>query len=109
MSAILAASRHSVAPSGRHPHPSRFATERSAGRQAIEKSIELRDIGHLRDRTANPLSGGVRQRALVARKRLCAGHLDDSILDSMFRVRARHWDGPDDSPRYVFDLKESIL
>lgn len=52
---------------GRYAHRSRWAPPRAADREAIERSLRLCDLPHLRHRLVTTLSGGEKQRVAVAR------------------------------------------
>jgi iron complex transport system ATP-binding protein len=52
---------------GRLPHRRRFQKSAAADRAAIERALREADIGALRDRTMNHISGGERMRVLLAR------------------------------------------
>ena len=51
---------------GRTPHRSRFGGDES-GAETVERALERTDIEHLADRSASEVSGGERQRVLLAR------------------------------------------
>jgi iron complex transport system ATP-binding protein len=52
---------------GRTPYRSRFAPPSAADRTAVEDAIERTRIGHLADRPIDEVSGGERQRVVLAR------------------------------------------
>jgi iron complex transport system ATP-binding protein len=52
---------------GRIPHIKRFAREGPKDRAAVDRAMELTDINHLAQRQVNELSGGEKQRVLLAR------------------------------------------
>ena len=52
---------------GRHPYIPRFARPTERDRAIVDKAISTLDIRHLRDRFVSRLSGGEKQRVLVAR------------------------------------------
>jgi iron complex transport system ATP-binding protein len=51
---------------GRSPHLSRFVRESGEDRRVAEQAMRLADVLHLADRPVTALSGGDRQRALIA-------------------------------------------
>ena len=52
---------------GRHPHIPRFSSPSGKDLDLVENALALMDIEGLRDRTATDLSGGEKQRVVVAR------------------------------------------
>ena len=52
---------------GRHPHIPRFARPQKADLDITEQALATMDLGHLRHRALADLSGGEKQRAVVAR------------------------------------------
>jgi ABC-type cobalamin/Fe3+-siderophores transport system ATPase subunit len=52
---------------GRHPHIPRFSSPAARDLERVEEALALMDITHLRDRAATNLSGGEKQRVIVAR------------------------------------------
>ncbi len=52
---------------GRHPHRSRFAPPTPEDRRLVTRAMAMLDINHLADRPVTCLSGGEKQRLVVAR------------------------------------------
>ncbi len=52
---------------GRHPHVPRFARPGRADRDAVENALAAMEIGRFRDRSVRQLSGGEKQRVMIAR------------------------------------------
>lgn len=52
---------------GRHPYISRFGTESERDRTLVERAMERTDVTDLTDRSIEAVSGGERQRVLLAR------------------------------------------
>ncbi len=52
---------------GRHPHIPRFASPGPEDREAVETALALVEAGHLRQRLVTALSGGEKQRVVLAR------------------------------------------
>ncbi|MDR3629818.1 MAG: ABC transporter ATP-binding protein [Desulfocapsaceae bacterium] len=52
---------------GRHPHIPRFSNPTAKDLDLVEEALALMDIKHLRDRVVTRLSGGEKQRTIVAR------------------------------------------
>ncbi|NLZ54978.1 MAG: ABC transporter ATP-binding protein, partial [Thermoanaerobacteraceae bacterium] len=52
---------------GRNPHLKSFEQERSQDIAIVEDSMKIMDVFHLRDKPINQLSGGEKQRVLIAR------------------------------------------
>lgn len=52
---------------GRHPHIPRFHQPSPTDFQQVEEALRLMDIAHLRERPVSQLSGGEKQRVIVAR------------------------------------------
>ena len=52
---------------GRYCHRRRFEAETDRDREAIEAALHITDTGHLVDRWLNELSGGEKQRVMLAR------------------------------------------
>ncbi len=52
---------------GRHPYLDRFSAPSARDREQVEKAMEEMDILHLRNRPVTELSGGEKQRVVVAR------------------------------------------
>jgi len=52
---------------GRHPHIGRFSAETPEDRSICERAMRLADVGHLSEMPVNAISGGERQRVLIAR------------------------------------------
>ncbi|MCC5910260.1 MAG: ABC transporter ATP-binding protein [Clostridiaceae bacterium] len=52
---------------GRHPHIKRFKREGVKDFEIVKEAMELTNTWHLRDRFINEISGGERQRAIIAR------------------------------------------
>ncbi|MCB4790393.1 MAG: ABC transporter ATP-binding protein [Elusimicrobia bacterium] len=51
---------------GRYPHLKRFETPKERDVKVIEESLSVTDTAHLKDRNINELSGGEKQRVLLA-------------------------------------------
>jgi iron complex transport system ATP-binding protein len=64
---------------GRHPHLGRFERESAKDRRAINEAMERADIAHLSDRRVTEISGGERQRVIIARS--LATEADTILLD----------------------------
>lgn len=64
---------------GRAPHISRFASENEKDMKIVQNSMEITNTWHLRDKNINSISGGERQRVIVARA--IAQETDIVILD----------------------------
>jgi len=62
---------------GRHPHLGRFAREGLRDRRAIEESMDRADVSRLAGRLVTEISGGERQRVIIAR---CLATEADAIL-----------------------------
>jgi iron complex transport system ATP-binding protein len=58
---------HDVVMMGRHPHIPRFASPKETDFTHVEQAIELMGISHLAARKVMQLSGGEKQRVMVAR------------------------------------------
>jgi len=58
---------HDVVMMGRHPHIPRFASPKEKDFTCVEEAIELLGISHLATRRVMQLSGGEKQRVMVAR------------------------------------------
>lgn len=52
---------------GRHPYKKRFETEDEKDHKIVNESLELTNTLNLKDRAINQISGGERQRALIAK------------------------------------------
>ena len=52
---------------GRHPHRSRFGRATAADREAVERAMERTGVARFADRSVEAVSGGERQRVLLAR------------------------------------------
>jgi iron complex transport system ATP-binding protein len=52
---------------GRTPHVSRFGGETAADRTAVERAMDRTEVGEFADRPVSAVSGGERQRVLLAR------------------------------------------
>ena len=52
---------------GRTPHMGRFKSESTPDFEIVEKAIKLTNIQHLSERTFDELSGGEKQRVIIAR------------------------------------------
>ena len=52
---------------GRFPHEARFRMETEADREAVERAMVLTDVASLADRLVTNVSGGERQRVMLAR------------------------------------------
>ena len=57
---------HQIISMGRSPHLSKFARETKKDFQIVAHAMELADVAHLADRLITEISGGERQRALIA-------------------------------------------
>lgn len=52
---------------GRHPHKGRFQKEDKDDYEIIEEALEMTNTKHLRDRMITEISGGERQRVIIAK------------------------------------------
>jgi iron complex transport system ATP-binding protein len=52
---------------GRHPYIARFSSPRAEDREAVERALAEMDLLHLRDKPVTDLSGGEKQRVVLAR------------------------------------------
>jgi iron complex transport system ATP-binding protein len=60
---------------GRYPHRGRFERETQEDRTAAEEALERADIAHLGERSVTRLSGGEKQRVLIARSLATRAHI----------------------------------
>ena len=66
---------------GRHPHIPRFARPGGADRDAVEHALAAMEINRFRDRSVRQLSGGEKQRVMIARA--LAQDTDYLLLDEV--------------------------
>jgi len=52
---------------GRHPHQDRFSSDQKEDFDIVDHAMELTNTGQFRDRSINEISGGERQRVIIAR------------------------------------------
>ncbi|MEF8773459.1 MAG: ATP-binding cassette domain-containing protein [Halobacteriales archaeon] len=52
---------------GRHPYVSRFGGDSEAGHRLVERAMERTEVARFADRSVNEVSGGERQRVVLAR------------------------------------------
>ena len=58
---------HDIVLMGRHPHIPRFSPPSGKDLQIVSRALKLLDIEHLKERPVTQLSGGEKQRVIVAR------------------------------------------
>ncbi len=58
---------HDIVLMGRHPYIPRFSTPSTQDLEIVSRALKLLDIEHLKDRLVTQLSGGEKQRVIVAR------------------------------------------
>ena len=58
---------HDVVMMGRNPHLARFQREKSHDHHVVEQAMNWTSVNHLTDRLINEISGGERQRVMIAK------------------------------------------